>query len=77
MSRSYAAQPEILEYMRKTVTEFDLWPHIRLSTGITAAERALQADDFPIRRDLLSDTGFVWAFDEGDGDAEHLFDARD
>jgi cyclohexanone monooxygenase len=36
-SRSYAAQPEILEYMRKTVTDLDLWPHIRLNTGIAAA----------------------------------------
>jgi cyclohexanone monooxygenase len=36
-TRSYAAQPEILEYMRKTVTDIDLWPHIRLNTGITAA----------------------------------------
>ena len=36
-TRSYAAQPEILEYMRKTVTDFDLWPHIRLNTGIASA----------------------------------------
>jgi cation diffusion facilitator CzcD-associated flavoprotein CzcO len=36
-SRSYAAQPEILEYMRKTVTDLDLWPHIRLNTGIASA----------------------------------------
>lgn len=35
-TRSYAAQPEILEYMRKTVTDFDLWPHIRLNTGIAS-----------------------------------------
>ena len=33
----YATQPEILEYMRKTVTDFDLWPHIRLNTGIASA----------------------------------------
>lgn len=33
-TRSYASQPEILEYMRRTVTDFDLWPHIRLNTGI-------------------------------------------
>jgi cyclohexanone monooxygenase len=36
-TRSYAAQPEILEYMRKTVTDLDLWPYIRLNTGITSA----------------------------------------
>ena len=36
-SRSYAAQPEILEYMRRTVTDLDLWPHIRLNTGIASA----------------------------------------
>jgi cation diffusion facilitator CzcD-associated flavoprotein CzcO len=36
-SRSYAAQPEILAYMRKVVTDLDLWPNIRLNTGIAAA----------------------------------------
>jgi cation diffusion facilitator CzcD-associated flavoprotein CzcO len=36
-SRSYAAQPEILEYMRKTVSDLDLWPHIRLNTGVASA----------------------------------------
>jgi cyclohexanone monooxygenase len=36
-TRSYASQPEILAYMRKTVTDLDLWPHIRLDTGIAAA----------------------------------------
>ncbi len=36
-TRSYAAQPEILAYMRKTVTDLDLWPHIRLNTGIASA----------------------------------------
>jgi cation diffusion facilitator CzcD-associated flavoprotein CzcO len=36
-SRSYAAQPEILAYMRKTVTDLDLWPHIRVNTGIASA----------------------------------------
>ncbi len=36
-SRSYAAQPEILAYMRRTVTDLDLWPHIRLNTGIASA----------------------------------------
>ena len=35
-TRSYAGQSEILEYMRKTVTAFDLWPHIRLNTGIAS-----------------------------------------
>jgi len=34
-TRSYATQPEILAYMRQTVTDFDLWPMIRLNTGIT------------------------------------------
>ena len=34
-TRSYASQPEILDYMRRTVTDFDLWPFIRLDTGIT------------------------------------------
>ena len=36
-TRSYAAQPEILDYMRATVTELGLWPHIRLNTGIASA----------------------------------------
>lgn len=36
-TRSYAAQPEILEYMRKTVTDLDLWPHIRLNTAVASA----------------------------------------
>jgi cation diffusion facilitator CzcD-associated flavoprotein CzcO len=36
-TRSYAAQPEILAYMRKTVDDLDLWPHIRLNTGIASA----------------------------------------
>lgn len=36
-TRSYATQPEILDYMRSTVTDLDLWPHIRLNTGIAAA----------------------------------------
>ena len=33
-TRSYAAQPEILAYMRKTVTDLGLWDKIRLDTGI-------------------------------------------
>ncbi len=36
-TRSYATQPEILAYMRKTVDDLDLWPHIRLNTGIASA----------------------------------------
>jgi cyclohexanone monooxygenase len=36
-SRSYAAQPEILDYLRRTVTDLDLWPHIRLGTGVASA----------------------------------------
>src|SRR6476660_3544957 len=36
-TRSYAAQPEILEYMRKPVTDLDLWPPIRLNTAIASA----------------------------------------
>jgi cation diffusion facilitator CzcD-associated flavoprotein CzcO len=36
-TRSYAAQPEILAYIRQTVTDFDLWPHIRLNTGVASA----------------------------------------
>ncbi len=36
-TRSYAAQPEILAYMRKTVTDLDLWDKIRLNTGISEA----------------------------------------
>jgi cyclohexanone monooxygenase len=36
-SRSYAAQPEILAYLRTTVTDLGLWPHIRLNTGIASA----------------------------------------
>lgn len=35
--RSYAPQPEILEYMRATVDKFDLWPMIHLNTGVTEA----------------------------------------
>ena len=35
--RSYAPQPEILEYMRATVDKFDLWPMIHLNTGVTKA----------------------------------------
>ena len=34
-TRSYAAQPEILAYMRKTVTDLNLWDKIRLNTGIS------------------------------------------
>jgi cyclohexanone monooxygenase len=36
-TRSYAAQPEILAYMRQTVTDFGLWPFIRLNTGVASA----------------------------------------
>ena len=35
--RSYAPQPEILEYMRATVDKLDLWPMIQLNTGVTEA----------------------------------------
>ncbi|MFM8863274.1 MAG: flavin-containing monooxygenase, partial [Acidimicrobiia bacterium] len=35
--RSYASQPEILDYMRQTVDTLDLWPMIRLGTGATGA----------------------------------------
>ena len=35
--RSYASQPEILQYMRDTVDALDLWPMIRLDTGVTGA----------------------------------------
>lgn len=35
--RSYASQPEILEYMRATVDSLDLWPMIRLNTGVESA----------------------------------------
>lgn len=35
--RSYASQPEILEYMKATVDKFDLWPMIHLNTGVTEA----------------------------------------
>lgn len=36
-TRSYAPQPEILAYMRDTVDRLDLWPMIRLNTGVTSA----------------------------------------
>lgn len=36
-SRSYATQPEILAYLRRTVDELDLWPMIRLNTGVASA----------------------------------------
>lgn len=35
--RSYASQPEILAYMRETVDRLDLWPMIRVNTGVTSA----------------------------------------
>jgi cation diffusion facilitator CzcD-associated flavoprotein CzcO len=35
--RSYASQPEILDYMRATVDKLDLWPMIHLNTGVTGA----------------------------------------
>jgi cation diffusion facilitator CzcD-associated flavoprotein CzcO len=35
--RSYASQPEILDYMRATVDKLDLWPMIDLNTGVTGA----------------------------------------
>lgn len=35
--RSYAPQPEILEYMRATVDKLKLWPMIHLNTGVTEA----------------------------------------
>lgn len=54
-SRSYATQPEILEYMRKTVTDLDLWPHIRLNTGIASAAW----DDESCTWQVTTDTGEV------------------
>ena len=36
--RSYATQPEILEYMRDTVDELDLWPMITLGCGVASAQ---------------------------------------
>ena len=35
--RSYASQPEILDYMRATVDKLDLWPMIHLNSGVTGA----------------------------------------
>ena len=35
--RSYASQPEILEYMRDSVDALDLWPMIHLNTGVSSA----------------------------------------
>ena len=35
--RSYASQPEILEYMRDSVDALDLWPMIQLNTGVSSA----------------------------------------
>jgi cation diffusion facilitator CzcD-associated flavoprotein CzcO len=35
--RSYASQPEILEYMRASVDKLDLWPMIHLNKGVTGA----------------------------------------
>jgi len=35
--RSYASQPEILDYMRATVDKLDLWPMIQLNNGVTGA----------------------------------------
>lgn len=54
-TRSYATQPEILDYIRRTVTEHDLWPHIRLNTGV---ESASWDDDDGVWRVALS-TGEV------------------
>ena len=35
--RSYASQPEILEYLRDSVDALDLWPMIHLNTGVSSA----------------------------------------
>lgn len=54
-SRSYAVQPEILAYMRKTVDDLGLWPHIRLNTGIASAAW----DDDTATWKVTTDTGEV------------------
>lgn len=36
-TRAYAGQAEILDYLRKTVRDLDLWPRIRLRTRVTSA----------------------------------------
>ena len=37
-SRTYSKQPEIHEYLRDTAERFELMPHIRLQTEVTAAD---------------------------------------
>ena len=36
-SERYPAQPEILRYLNHVADRFVLWPHIKLSTRVTAA----------------------------------------
>jgi cation diffusion facilitator CzcD-associated flavoprotein CzcO len=50
-TRSYAAQPEILEYMRQTVTDLDLWPHIRLNTGVDSCRWDDDAEHWVVTTD--------------------------
>jgi len=52
-TRSYVTQPEILAYMRDTVTKFDLWPMIRLNTGVASA----QWNDATSEWNLITDQG--------------------
>lgn len=47
--RSYAPQPEILDYMRATVDKFDLWPMIHLNTGVTEARWHDEAGEWVVR----------------------------
>ena len=52
-TRSYATQPEILAYIRKTVTDLDLWSYIRLNTGVASA----RWDDDSCAWIVTTDTG--------------------
>ncbi|MGE0219510.1 flavin-containing monooxygenase [Mycolicibacterium sp.] len=53
----YAAQPEILAYLRHVATRFALWPHIHLNTRI----EALRYDDARERWDVTSTDGRRWS----------------
>jgi cation diffusion facilitator CzcD-associated flavoprotein CzcO len=59
-SCSYAPQPEILAYMRRCAADHGLTPHVRLSTGVTAAH--------------WDDAEGVWRLDLSTGETE-TFDA--
>ncbi|MFN8028415.1 MAG: NAD(P)/FAD-dependent oxidoreductase [Acidimicrobiia bacterium] len=54
-TRRTRASPEILQYMRDMVTKFDLWPLIRLNTGIASC----RWDDDAAQWEVTTDGGEV------------------